>query len=165
MADTKYQELQEAFWAAQDRWFEEQKACTESLQRCRDAWARYYGCSADRIQLVKVAEDHEGRVAVNPFLEFDEKARCWRFTLRVQLGERGELQRQLNFRTEFRLRLIEGGFEIAAGEPQPWHEVHDVTAAELGKLFDSINDWMLRFFSDGYTGSDHAEVIGFQDRN
>jgi len=165
VVETRYERLHMAFLAAQHKWFEEQKVCVECAQQCRAAWTEYYGCPADRIQLVSIEDHPEGRVGVTRFLEFDDKAKCWRFTLRVQVGERAELLRQMNFRTEFRLRLIEGGFDIAAGEPQPWHRIRNATAAELGELFDSINDWMLSFFNNGYTGSDRTEVIGFQDRN
>jgi len=160
----KYDELWNAAVSAQKRWHDEKLECIAYAKRCREALVEFFGCPQDRIELVTIGDSEEqGRYKAAPFLEFDEKSKCWRFTLRVTVVKPEQSFYAMSFRTEFRLRRTEDGFEVAPGEPQPWYKTHAATLDELREMFDSINDWMLNFLSKGYTANLESDgrVTGF----
>jgi len=164
MTTSKYDELWNVAVLAQKRWHDEQRECITYAKRCREALAGFFGCSQDCVELVPVGDsEDQGRYKVAPFLEFSEKSKCWRFTLRVIVRKPEQNLYSMSFRTDFRLRKTEDGFEIATGEPQPWYKTQAATIDELKEMFDSINNWILDFLSKGYTASldSDGRVEGF----
>lgn len=165
MTNSRYEQLYIALVSARQNWSREANAALGFARDCRKALVEYYGCSQNQVELQQVKDAGlPERHKVNPFLESDEKEKCWRFSLRVTVRNDPNPLHEMSFTTEFRLRKTQGGYKIAAGEPQLWHKVSAPTATELQELFDSINDWIMEYLTldESQYGSPDKHLIGFR---